>query len=361
MNYQIKKYSPIIVSLFLISFMVYIYGCSSAESTTGKLAFKTGDYEKAERELIKGLNIDKNDDEGWYMLGVSQIELKKYEEGAKSLKTSLSISKSYASNITEYWIGKFNEGAKWFKAGIEAEKNQDSVKTVANYNKALDYFLAASYVLPDSLQSFIAAGECYYALGERDKALDVYQKILAKSKNEKDAIRVAELLYDAGFGMLDFNNNLEKEILDLHKKLDGEITEEEKTKILKAIDELNKKRQNIFEDAIGTFEKILGIEMLPKDNTYYEASALFYSYSKAKIGEIIRDANPDSKDHYPVFKEALVVLETLAPSIKDNLDLKIQAYGLLVDVYANLGENQKAQDSLNKKEELEKERDEIKE
>ena len=359
-NNPIKKFSPIIISLFLISFMVYIAGCSSAESTTGKLAFKTGDYEKAERELLKGLKIDKNDDEGWYMLGVSQIELKKYDEGTKSLKTSLSISKSFANEITDYWIIKFNEGAKWFKAGIEAEKKHDSVKVIDNYSKALDYFLAASYVIPDSLQSLKAIGECYLALGQREKAMEVYTKILEKSKNESDAIKVAAILFESGLSAINYSNSLDMEIAKLSSKLEEEnLSEDEKDKIISSMDKLNEKSLNSFKNAAGTFDKIINIEFLPKDNTYYETSAYNYALSNAKIGEKVRQKNPEGQEHKPIFAEVLSVLEPLAESItKDrNLELKIQCYELLGAVDANLGENDKAVNALKIKDELAKELD----
>ena len=358
MNNQIKKIPPIIISLFLISFMVYTFGCASTDTTTGKLAFKTGDYEKAERELLKGLKIDNKDDEGWYMLGVSQIELKKYEEGAKSLKTSLSISKSYANDITDYWIIKFNEGAKWFKAGIEAEKNNDSVKIADNYNKALDYFLAASYVLPDSLQSYKAIGECYLAVGNREKAMEVYTRILERSKSEQDAIKVAAILFDAGLSAISYSNSLDIEIAKLSSKLAEEnLTEDEKNKIISSMDILNEKSLTSFKNAAGTFDKIINIEFLPKDNTYYETSAYNFALSKAKIGEKVRQKNPEGQEHKPIFAESLSVLEPLAEEIpKDrNLELKVQCYELLVAVYANLGENDKAVNALKIKDELAKE------
>ena len=356
---HINKYLPVIISLFLIIFTAYISGCTSAESTTGKLAFAQKDYEKAERELLKGLKIDKNDDEGWYMLGYSQIELGKYKEATKAFQNSLSISNSYADNMVSYWIEKYNAGAKNFLAGIEAEKNKDSINASKNYQSALNYFLASSHIIPDSLKSFKAMGECYLALGDRDKAMNVFEGILSKSKSEEDAIKVAAIIFDAGLGMLGYSNSLDKEIISLYEKLDAATSEEEKEKIKKAISDLEEKSINSFENAAGTFYKVINIKLLPKDNTYYETSAYNYALAKAKIGEKVYSKNPEGKDHHPIFEEALVVLEPLAPSInkEKNIDLKIQAYELLVAVYANLGQNEKAQNSLNIKEELEKERD----
>ena len=359
MKKHINKYLPVIISLFLIIFTAYIFGCTSAESTTGKLAFIQKDYEKAERELLKGLQIDKNDDEGWYMLGYSQIELGKYKEATKAFQTSLSISKSYADEIVSYWITKYNAGAKNFQAGIEEEKKQDSVKASNNYNNALNYFLASSYIIPDSLKSLKAIGECYLALGDRDKAMNVFEDILSKSNSEEDAIKVAAIIFDAGLNMLSYSNSIDKEIISLYEKLDETTSDDEKEKIKEAITNLEEKSISSFENAAGTFNKVINIELLPKDNTYYETSAYNFALAKAKIGEKVYSKNPDGKDHHPIFEEALVVLEPLALSInkEKNLELKIQSYELLVAVYANLGQNDKAQNSLNIKEELEKELD----
>jgi len=356
---HINKYLPVIISLFLIICTAYISGCTSAESTTGKLAFIQKDYEKAERELLKGLKIDKNDDEGWYMLGYSQIELGKYKEATKAFQTSLSISKSYADRIVSYWITKYNAGAQNFQSGIEAEKKQDSVKASMNYNNALNFFLASSYIIPDSLKSYKAIGECYLALGKKDEAMKVFEDILSKSKSKEDAIKVAAIIFDAGLSMLSYSSSMDREIISLYEKLDAATSDDEKEKIKKAITNLKEKAISSFENAAVTFNKVINIELLPKNSTYYETSAYNFALSKAKIGEKVYSKNPDGKDHHPIFEEALVVLEPLALSIdkEKNIDLKIQSYELLVAVYANLGQNEKAQDSLNKKEELEKERD----
>src|SRR5580765_4034844 len=97
-NYKMSLYKRIGLFLLLAAFVsvtAYYSGCASAESTTGKLAFQQQDYKKAEVELKKGLGIDPKDDEGWYMLGYSQVELGKYDDAQKSFQQSLAISKNY--------------------------------------------------------------------------------------------------------------------------------------------------------------------------------------------------------------------------------------------------------------------------
>ncbi len=197
-----KKLYLLLSFSFLISGAAYYMGCASAESTTGKLAFQQQDYLKAEAELKKGLIVDQNDDEGWFMLGVSQTELKKYEDAQKSFKKSLAISGNFTDRIRSYWIEKYNAGAKDFQNGIEAENKKDKTGAKSFYEAALNSFMASSAVFPDSLRSFSAMGETYLALGQNEKALTILNDIVSKSNSPKDAQRVAKILFESGLNLM---------------------------------------------------------------------------------------------------------------------------------------------------------------
>lgn len=311
------KFRNYLYSLFLILVSCTYFsfnGCSSAESTTGKLAFQNKDYVKAEAELKKGLQVDKNDDEGWYMLGVSQVELGKYEEAGESFKRSLAISKNYADEIQAYWIEKFNAGATAFQQGINSESKKDSINAMKNFERALNFFMASTYIIPDSLKSLKAVGESYMALNQTDKAMEVFNVILSKSKSKDDAERVARVLYDVGMNLFQMKN---------------------------------------YTSAAETFKKIVDMEYLPKNSVYYETSAYNYALAKAKMGEMEREANSKSENYKTHFRDALVYLEPLSVSLNTKT-LEIQIWDLLVAVYANLGETKKAEDALLKKQSLEK-------
>ncbi|HAY32598.1 MAG TPA: tetratricopeptide repeat protein [Ignavibacteria bacterium] len=309
---KLNKLFLLVVPVIFLSVIAYCFqGCSSAQSTTGKLAFAQKDYIKAESELKKGLAIDQNDDEGWYMLGYSQVELGKYDEAQKSFQKSLSISKNFSPNIQSYWVEKFNAGARDFQSGIEAEekKNMDAAKGF--YNSALKSFEASSVIFPDSLKSFSAMGETYLALGNSDKALVIFNDIASKSSNQEDAERVAKILFESGLGMMSTNN---------------------------------------FTAASEMFKKIMAIKNLPKDNEYYETSAYNNGLALAKLGEEsrLKDEDGNYKDY---FNEALVTLEPMKTNLKKK-ELEKQIYELLISVYANLGRTDDAQDALNKKNQL---------
>lgn len=305
MNLSKRIYFSVLPLLILIC-TVYFIGCSSAESTTGKLAFQQQDFPKAVIELKKGLQVDKTDDEGWYMLGYSQIETGDFPGAEESFKKCLAISNNYADKISAYWVEKFNAGAREFKSGIDAETKKDSVRAKTSYGNALKYFEASSAIHPDSLKSISAIGETYLALGQKEKALETLNSLAEMSKSKESAERVAKIIFESGLSLMQTNN---------------------------------------FQAAATTFKKILTIPSLPKDDPYYETSSYNVGLALAKLGEDMRnkDENSNYKEKYT---EALSYLEPLTTKEFKNKELEGQVYELLVSVYANLGMTDKATDAL---------------
>ncbi len=300
-----------LLALLIFSGTVYYSGCASAESTTGKLAFQQQDYKKAEVELKKGLQVDQNDDEGWYMLGYSQIELGKYDEARQSFKKCLSIDSTFGGQIKSYWVEKYNAGALEFQSGLDLENKNDSANSRSYYQNALKNFEASAAIIPDSLKSMSAIGQTYLALGENDKALNILNEIAAKSKNPYDAERVAKVLFESGLTLMQANN---------------------------------------YPPAIATFKKIISLPSLPKNNPYYETSTFNIGLALAKTGEdmVIKDENSNYKEK---FTESLSYLEPIANNSKNN-DLVYKSYDILIKVYSYLGMNDKAEDALSKKDSL---------
>ncbi|MBS1552567.1 MAG: tetratricopeptide repeat protein [Bacteroidetes bacterium] len=306
-----KRIYSLIISLAVLSVTIYYLGCASAESTTGKLAFQQKDFQKAEVELKKGLVIDKNDDEGWYMLGYSQIELGKFDDARVSFQKSLAISNNFAPYVNTYWIEKYNQGAKEFKNGIDAEARKDLDGAKRYYTDALKYFTASSAIIPDSLKSFSAMGESYLAMGDQNKALEIFGELAKKTNSVEASEKVAKIIFESGLSMMTIKN---------------------------------------YPAALETFSKVLNISNLPKNDPYYETSAYNSGLASAKIGEDMRNAD-DKSNYKEKFTQALGFLEPLTVSLTKK-DLEPMVWELLVTVYANLGMTEKAQDALKKKESL---------
>jgi tetratricopeptide (TPR) repeat protein len=299
-----------VLSFILLSFASYFFGCTTAETTTGKLAYQQKDFAKAEVELKKGLMVDKADDEGWYMLGYSQVELGKFEDAKTSFKTCLSISNKFADYIRNYWIDKFNAGINAFNSGVKSLGKKDSLNASRNFNNALDFFKATSIITPDSISSFQMMGDCYTYLGKTDSALIIYSSIINKSKSDKDAIMIAKILYLSG---------------------------------------MKARESEQWDKALEVFKKVIDLQYLPKSNTYYENSLFNIGFANYQIATKI--ATDNKGDYKPYLNEAVKVLEPLATTSKENA-LLITTYEILYNAYDALGMTEKAQDALKKKQEL---------
>lgn len=293
------------VALLLMG--IILWSCASAELTTGKLAFQQRDFEKAEINLKKGLEIDKNDAEGWYMLAVSQTELKKYDEARKSFETAMKVSKQYEDERLEYWKLKFNECIKYFNSAV----GKDSVTTANNLTISIDYALAAIAIIPDSIESYRVAGDAYYYLENYDKAIEFYRIPYEKTNSKDDAINLAKTIYKKGL----------------------KLRLEEK-----------------FEESVNLLKEVTELKALPTDNQYYEACILNIGINYYQEALIVSKEN---KDYKPYLKEANVYFEKLLNS-KDEKLLK-DLYEYLYSSYQALGEDEKAEEIMKLKEKLIKE------
>jgi tetratricopeptide (TPR) repeat protein len=310
MKHSLSKF--VALGIILLTVSVYYYGCTTAETTTGKLAYQQKDYVKAEQELAKGLLTDKTDDEAWYMLGFSQIEIGKFDDAKKSFKNTLAISNKFGDYIRNYWIDKYNAGINAFNSGTKSLGKKDSVMANKNFNTALNNFTAATCIIPDSVSAYQLMGDCYTYLGKTDEALKMYTSILDKSKSKADATMIAKILYKSG---------------------------------------MSAREGEQWDKALDIFKRATEIPYLPKDNTYYENSTFNIGFCNYQIATKL--ATENKGDFKPYLNEAVKVLEPLSTSSKDNAIL-INTFEILYNAYDALGMSDKAQDALKKKQDLQK-------
>lgn len=314
MNFTKKIFRSLILSGVFIT-LIYFSGCvGSMETESGKLAYRAQNWAEAEEKLTKGLVADPNDDEGWYMLGHAQTKLGKYEAAAKSFARCLAISNKYADNIRYLWGETYNQGVEKYNNALSCMKSKDSACVKKNFTEALNFFLGATKIMPDSLMVYSILGDTYAYLGKADSSYISYQIIFNKTKDPKDAEKVAGSLYDKAVNTF----------------LDGK-----------------------YEQATKEFENVMKFEKLSKESKIYEASVYYYALANAAVGADIRDKDPNSEAYKDYFNKAKVALEPLYQNLK-NKDLELRIVELLVNVYASLGDADKATEYLKKKEALEK-------
>ncbi len=321
---QITKLSYVTIGLIFFICGIYFNGCTTMESTTGKLAYQQKDYEKAVRELSKGLETDKTDDEGWYMLGYSQVEIGKYDDAQKSFKTCLSISDKFAQNIKFYWAEKYNFGINSFNDGTKSLGKKDSVMADKYFHQSINYFKASTAIIPDSIISYQMIGDAYNYLGKTDSALFVYTSILDKSKSKADAIMIANLFYKAG---------------------------------------MRARANEQWDQALDMFQKATEVNYLPKENIYYQASLFNLGYANYQIAaKIAADTSHKKSDYKPNLQKCVDILEPLPKIIQGNKttltdtekSLLTTTYDVLYNAYDGLGMDAKRDEVKKKKEELQK-------
>lgn len=109
-------------------------------------------------------------------------------------------------------------------------------------------------------------------------------------------------------------------------------------------------KDNNYDAAIGEYKKAL--DMVTKGNSNYEVVIYDLGTAYLKQGEQLRNANPDDPAFKDKYQAGLPYLEELATSKDKNNQLL--AYELLVQVYGNLGMNDKALDAISKRDALKK-------
>lgn len=279
------------VFLILSAIMFYFGGCSTAEQTTAKLAYAQGDYVKAEEEFLKETNQNPTNEEAWFYLAMSRAQLGK-AEGVRQAMTKYTA------------IGKFT-----FKTELTE-----------------------------------AWGTMY------DRAYKQYEdgeKIAKSGKDDEAVKKFTESLtnFEIAYALLPDSVFVKDNIAGLNTRINTILV---KPTIDKGV-ELEKNGD--FAGAINEYTN--GLSKVTKGSGAYEVIIYNISLANLKWGEKMREANSEDPTYKDKYTAALPYLEELTTS-KDK-DNKLNAYELLIQVYANLGMNDKAQDAIKMRDQLKNE------
>ena len=191
---RIIKLTAILLLTFTAS--MYFISCSSAEQTTGKLAYDRGDFKKAEEEFQKEVKQNVNNEEAWFYLGASRIQLGKFNEAQEAFDSYRKIGKnSFADKILEAWVLRFNSGADNFEKGQKAKDDKEKVRL---FTISVEDFKVCKIIQPDStvveqyitsinskivmitVNPIIDKGVAYFNEGKYEEALKEYNTAMEK-------------------------------------------------------------------------------------------------------------------------------------------------------------------------------------
>jgi len=211
----------ILIATIMVFALVGIYSCKSVETTSAMLHNQHGQYELAIKLAKLALKKNPNDAEAHFQLGVSYSFTdsvgKAYEEFMIAKRLDPKKTKLVEDNIKHNWVVKFNEGitesqsenlegaAKAFEQATQADPR--NVKGWLNLSKVYyllsdtdSTYLEKSYVAVDTLMAKISrddpeysdalalAGKIMVRKGERDKALEIFDKLLTEDPANFSAV-----------------------------------------------------------------------------------------------------------------------------------------------------------------------------
>ena len=282
------KFIKIFSIVFLSAIVVYLNGCTSAEQTTAKLAYNQGDYKKAETEFEKETKQNPQNEEAWFYLAMSRAKLGKLE----GVKTAMNEYKRIGKNS--------------YRSELTMEWGDQYDRGYKSYED----------------------GEKLAKTGQDDDAIKRFQSALVNFET------AYALLPDSAF------------VQDNIKALNNRINTLAVKPIIDKGVELEK--QGNFEGAVNEYKK--GLDKVSKGTGAYEIIIYDIGVANLKWGEQMRTTNPDDPAYKTKYEAALPYLEELTSSTdKDN---KLNAYEMLVQVYANLGMTDKAKDAMKIRDEL---------
>ncbi len=380
----------ILISLSILSMVLGItaFECASAELTGAKMYINQKQYAKAKDILLKEVQKNPKSDEGWFLLGGLYSEEGNITEMLKSFDNSLAVSKKFEPQILDYkkytWQTSFNKGVSFFNNAIKTTK-EDSMKIF--FGKAIDQFNNSIACEPDSTIGYENVAAAYLNMGETDSAIPVMEKLVALGRPAFAFSRLGQIFLMKGSQKMDtfaatknaadstgalewYNkavNVLEKgrtkfptdsEILlqlgnayyssnklavamESFKALAEKPGASKEVQYAYGVVLLKSKK---YQEAVSIFENVLKIDSENLDANY-NLAATFISWGNDQRDEAIKKESND--------KVYLDKYRSAAPYLEKYLKIKPtegRVWLSLGQVYANLGEKDKAEEAFKKAE-----------
>ncbi|MCB0753419.1 MAG: tetratricopeptide repeat protein, partial [Ignavibacteriae bacterium] len=211
-----------IISIVLLISMALgfsAFQCSSTELTSAKLYIQQNNYEKAMESLQREVEKNPASDEGFYLLGYIQGEQGDITSMLDNYKKSLAVSNKFEKQISEsrkyHWADGFNKGVQLFNKGAKAG-DTDSANVI--FQQAIDKFNGAIAAEPDSADTYKNLAYAYINMGNREAAIEPYQKLIELTKDADSYAAIGEIYLQKGLDQRDggakdaANVNFEKAI-----------------------------------------------------------------------------------------------------------------------------------------------------
>jgi tetratricopeptide (TPR) repeat protein len=190
-----KKYFPALLILLTIVYLTTTgFQCGSAEATSAKLYMQQKQWAKAEESLLKEIAKNDKNEEAWFLLGQTRLEMKKYDGMNEAYTKALALGDAHKTEITRnrlaVWAMSYNEGVAYYNKGRD---------TASYFDKALESFATGMNMCPDSVSTYYVAALAHYGKKDFAGATKMLEIALQKKPDYGDAARfLGQLSYQAG-------------------------------------------------------------------------------------------------------------------------------------------------------------------
>jgi len=180
----------------------------------GKLHFRQKDYPGAVSILQRRIRLDPNNDEAYYYIGLSYKEMKQYPDALNALRQAATLGD--AKGDRHFWYGLLLEQADSTAQAVHEfqrslELDSTSVTAAIAYRQlgyrrllAKDYAGAipqlerSATVNPNDVQALVWLAQGYQNSGNREKALENYDRVLKIDPQQADALKGKKSLNGGG-------------------------------------------------------------------------------------------------------------------------------------------------------------------
>ena len=189
----------------------YRAAVANKDTTAQKAAYAT-----AIATLTRRITLDPSNDEAYYYRGLSHKELKQLPEAVADLRQSVLLAPTKGDRY--FWLavahsqsGAADSAVADFKAMVAVDSTSKSASTAyqqigyeqlkkKDWMGAIFWLEKSVAIDPANKQSLIWIGQAYQNAGNREKALEYYNKVLAIDPNEPNANKGKQTLLKAPAG-----------------------------------------------------------------------------------------------------------------------------------------------------------------
>lgn len=183
----------VVMAVLVLAAVTEGFQCSSAALTSAKLYIQRSEWTNARQSLEDELAKNPQNEEAWYLLGRVKAEMKDFAGMNQAFGNALSISNVHEHDIMttrlSFWAQYFNSGVTHFSKGRDSSEY---------YDKAIEAFMSAIAINPDSATTYKNLGYACLAKGDDKAAIQPFEEVLKRGNDAQAAKLLGEISYDTG-------------------------------------------------------------------------------------------------------------------------------------------------------------------